>query len=1381
VAAEGTIEQPVLSGGLRITEGEIPVTGQQRVTGIDLNLSYRDGLLAVERALAAFEGATLDLSGRIPSDLFRDRLPETARRFVARAGGPATLSAKIAGITPAVAAPFVAPGALDEIDAHLDGSIDLEADRAEIDRIRGSITLSRADVSLAGIAFTQQTMTRLGVHDGRVDVESWDWRQADNRITLQGGATIDDAPVLDLTARASLDASVLNALVPAARVGGRAEANIRFEGPAANPAINGRVTIQDGETRVTNPRLIVSNLTGAIVLAGDTLTLEQMTANVNGGDITITGSLRHRAFRPVDGTITLDGKDVSFDSSGLRAEADPNLTLTFEPRGPVLAGTVTVKRSSFRGVRSLTGGMFDFSRRRSTARRNADSPLGSLRLDVRVVTEEDLLVDIPQAQLSAAADVRVVGTVARPSLAGRITLPEGGLLFLGVNRLRLSEQGTIDFTNPNVIEPNLNLTAVTRVQGTEITLRLQGMPPDIQMPLTSDDPQLSQADLVSLLVSGRTAAEAADEGVVPGGELVVGLLAGQLLGAAGSVVGLETVRVERGTPDVRFDAGLVATETDPGARLTVGTNIGSRTEVVLSQSLEESGDLTWIVSYAALPPLRLRVVSQDDGQRLYGFQHEISSSSAQGSKRRADAEAPIVRDVIVTGAGSDEAEIRSRLEVKPGDRFSLFEWQDDRERLEDYYREQRRLEARVVTRRVPVPDDPSGLQLTYTITPGPRTTLVVEGFDPSKATRRAIDDAWAGVVVDDFLIEETTNLLRSELADDGFLLPTIAGTVERTGDEKRLHVRVDPGPRAGERRIEFTGNLQVPSGRLRTVLAEQSLDREIWLDPEPAREALVNFYRDSGYINATVKIGPISAAGRSAVRTVQVEEGALFHLSSIRLQGVNAVPAEDVTKAAALQPGAPFTEAEMERARVAIDSLYRTRGFNTVNVELTADPAPDHAEVVVVVTIDEGPQQLLREIVTTGLERARPQVVSQALRLDVGQPVDLAAWNAARQRLYETGVFRSVDIEREPIAVPAASAPAAAEGTTAEPVRAVITVQEWPFLRWRYGLDLEDNPPPTSDSSATVGVEASSGRTFGIGVASDLRARTLFGRTLSAGVAGRYSTDFEAIRFYTTTPLFFGRRITTNAFVERSREDIGTTSISDITSMTVEQRLRPVRRVELSYRYTFERESSIDQVTRAETPLPLDSTVATTGVLDFRNNLINTTTGWFHSSSLEYAPAAIGSELPFVKYLLQQRYYRTAGPIVFATSGRLGLATAFGEDLTASDRFVAGGGNSVRGYDQDQLSPFDAAGEPGGSALFVFNQEVRFPIFKWVRGVWFFDAGRAFPRVENLSFSDLSTSTGVGLRVHTPFILFRVDYGVPLDNRVTPTGSGWYFSIGQMF
>ena len=53
-----------------------------------------------------------------------------------------------------------------------------------------------------------------------------------------------------------------------------------------------------------------------------------------------------------------------------------------------------------------------------------------------------------------------------------------------------------------------------------------------------------------------------------------------------------------------------------------------------------------------------------------------------------------------------------------------------------------------------------------------------------------------------------------------------------------------------------------------------------------------------------------------------------------------------------------------------------------------------------------------------GVEPTRPSLVSRALKLNIGEPVNLAAWNEARRRLYETGAFRSVDIEREIIAEP---------------------------------------------------------------------------------------------------------------------------------------------------------------------------------------------------------------------------------------------------------------------------------------------------------------------------------------------------------------------------
>ena len=162
---------------------------------------------------------------------------------------------------------------------------------------------------------------------------------------------------------------------------------------------------------------------------------------------------------------------------------------------------------------------------------------------------------------------------------------------------------------------------------------------------------------------------------------------------------------------------------------------------------------------------------------------------------------------------------------------------------------------------------------------------------------------------------------------------------------------------------------------------------------------------------------------------------------------------------------------------------------------------------------------------------------------------------------------------------------------------------------------------------------------------------------------------------------------------------------------------------------------------------------------------------------------SLGSERRFVKYLLQQRYYRTiGGGVVFAGAARLGLASAFGQLLIPSERFFAGGGNSVRGYAEDVLGPVDTFGDViGGSALVVLNGEARFPLFKMVRGVGFFDGGRAFDSVKAITLTDLSVGTGIGLRVQTPVVLVRIDFGIPLDRSTGPRPGRWFVSIGQAF
>jgi outer membrane protein insertion porin family len=106
----------------------------------------------------------------------------------------------------------------------------------------------------------------------------------------------------------------------------------------------------------------------------------------------------------------------------------------------------------------------------------------------------------------------------------------------------------------------------------------------------------------------------------------------------------------------------------------------------------------------------------------------------------------------------------------------------------------------------------------------------------------------------------------------------------------------------------------------------------------------------------------------------------------------------------------------------------------------------------------------------------------------------------------------------------------------------------------------------------------------------------------------------------------------------------------------------------------------------------------------------------------------------------------------------------------------------VRGLAEDGAGPRDFLGEPtGGNGLFVFNQELRFPIYKWVRGLWFFDAGNVYSRARDWSFKNLEAGAGFGVRIHSPYVLLRIDYGMPLTNRSREPFGRWYFGIGQTF
>lgn len=100
------------------------------------------------------------------------------------------------------------------------------------------------------------------------------------------------------------------------------------------------------------------------------------------------------------------------------------------------------------------------------------------------------------------------------------------------------------------------------------------------------------------------------------------------------------------------------------------------------------------------------------------------------------------------------------------------------------------------------------------------------------------------------------------------------------------------------------------------------------------------------------------------------------------------------------------------------------------------------------------------------------------------------------------------------------------------------------------------------------------------------------------------------------------------------------------------------------------------------------------------------------------------------------------------------------ERLPLTERFYAGGDQSVRGYAYQSLGERDADGNViGGRYLATMSAEAEYLFWGNFGGAVFIDAGGA----ANNNFPDLSRGVGAGLRYRAPIGTVRVDLAHPLD------------------
>jgi outer membrane protein assembly factor BamA len=623
---------------------------------------------------------------------------------------------------------------------------------------------------------------------------------------------------------------------------------------------------------------------------------------------------------------------------------------------------------------------------------------------------------------------------------------------------------------------------------------------------------------------------------------------------------------------------------------------------------------------------------------------------------------------------------------------------------------------------------------------------------------------------------------------DKYLQPGVEYELQETGPQRQVVFRIQPGPRYDSVALVFEGASGIAPDHLNKIIEQQRLERQLFTDPTEVTALLQRYYHEQGYLSAEVDSPQYEFDAKTARVVVPVREGPRFQVGQITANGNTVYRTDEIVAKLPIAVGGPFVSAGAEHSLDRIRDLYWSKGYNDIHSEYALVLDRPAARVDLAFTVVEGRQNVVADIAVEGNRRTSEQLVRGQIELAPLQPLDLAVLARSRRNLYDTGAYSIADITRTTVDNDTTVPPStAADSPEPQPeiqkaVNVNVSVREVQPFQLRYGLSYD-----------TEG---------GLGGILDFSVHNVLRKARVFGAQGRYDSEIHEGRIYVSQPSLrsLPRKTTASVYF---RKDLNPpteqTDPFDISRQgaSIQQEAQFRKIYVWTYGYRYELATTLEPslgvgVTETVRVTPLSSTFTR----ETRDEVLDASKGTFLSQAFAYSPSWLGSDRPYMKYFGQYFHYFPLRPerpkpftneiirarLVFATGARIGLANGIGGDVPTSERFYAGGSTTMRGFEQNAVGPIGVNNVPaGGNTVFILNNELRMPVVRIIDGVVFLDVGNVYPTIKDFSLTDLRESAGVGLRLRTPWVLLRTDYGFVLDPRPGEKRSRFYFSIGQAF
>ena len=658
--------------------------------------------------------------------------------------------------------------------------------------------------------------------------------------------------------------------------------------------------------------------------------------------------------------------------------------------------------------------------------------------------------------------------------------------------------------------------------------------------------------------------------------------------------------------------------------------------------------------------------------------------------------------------------------------------------------------------------------------------ILIEGAEriPMRRVRREIGSKVGEVLSEERLEDDRQKILKI-YQDRNYSDVNVQYRLEEIPGTNRVRVtfQISEGPRLFVRRITFIGNDSVLRRDIIKVMKTRPwnllsfINKSGRLVPEQIEEdraAIRTLYQNRGFADVEITDVQTQPLEKGVELVITIREGIQYRVNTVKFEGVNVVPTDEIRTRLTMKDGSLFTPKGMGDDLKTLRDFYGTRGYVDMIAVPEILPAGPGA-VDVTYRVDEGVQSYVNLVNIQGNNRTKDRVIRRELAVKPGDVFDTTLVNVSRQRLENLNYFSRVEMAPADTIVPGRK-------------DLNVIVEEKRTGSFNFGAGFS-----TIDS--LVGFAELQQSNFDL-----FNWPSFVGGGQRFRIRGQYGLQRKDFVVSLTEPWFLGYKLSMG--VEGYyREANFLSDVYDQTNygMAIQARKQLWRSLSGRVEYRIEGirifnvdEANAGQVIQDSAGTFTKSAISAALVWDTRDSLFLTRKGEQIELTTFIAGGGLGGDVQDYGISLEaSKYLLLPWDIIFLFKGELAVVDSWGDsdNVPIFDRLYLGGANNLRGFDYREVGPVDEFNNPiGGSSLGYFTFEVTFPVITRVRFAVFSDFGFVNPTAYDFSTSSLNADIGIGVRLDLPIGPLRFDFGYPIihENFNGPPGK-FNFNIGYQF